>query len=619
MATVYETHDIKIQTDESARNIENDAATKGEGEHRVDGGTKKQKRGMKPRSQRNRKRPRSELYSNENPSYETEICRLQLDGRPVNGACAWIRVVKPYSYTFATFAKARWLGRSVLDVYHSEFGSYPKSYYESAILQGRILLSDQKVDLSCKIKGGDVLTHTVHRHEPAVAVSSQDGVHVIQETPDLVVVNKPGTLPVHPCGGYHINSLSSILEPRFGKLYNINRLDRLTSGLVLLAKSSSVAQQLGKCLMKRESCQKIYLARVKGKFPLKCSLEVNALGEQRLPCRDGEWIREDGNHMLTGNSSARQSEKPLLKTMEEMRKSNALGAWITDIVGNVRGTTSLHQFFESQNSIDLWLEELKRSNENETTLPSDASPKLQWFHVACPTRVSKPKSGICEAGSFEDLESSVYEKTVKPSQTAFSVVDYDEETDSTVVLCRPMTGRTHQIRLHLQFLGHPIANDPNYGGELWYGDKEGRHAFETARSQLDAMNEANHTAVEQLTCKHADENKTAVATSVIKEAAPVTSTDTPATEEELSALAHLQRIDNEPLQEFIRRTCVWCARSRGEGNGNARTTLEFLCRSRGIWLHALAYHMIDEKGERMDYQTEPPAWAESTASIPDTS
>ena len=31
---------------------------------------------------------------------------------------------------------------------------------------------------------------------------------------------------------------------------------------------------------------------------------------------------------------------------------------------------------------------------------------------------------------------------------------------------QPITGRTHQIRVHLQWLGHPIANDPNYGSVL---------------------------------------------------------------------------------------------------------------------------------------------------------
>ena len=33
-----------------------------------------------------------------------------------------VRIVRPYPYTFATFAKARWVGRTVLDVYCSEFG-----------------------------------------------------------------------------------------------------------------------------------------------------------------------------------------------------------------------------------------------------------------------------------------------------------------------------------------------------------------------------------------------------------------------------------------------------------------------------------------------------------------
>lgn len=81
------------------------------------------KRGMKPRSQRNRKRPRV----NEDLSFETEIYRLALDGKPLmNVAHPWIRVVKPYAYTFSTFAKARWIGRTVLDVYSSEFGSFPK-------------------------------------------------------------------------------------------------------------------------------------------------------------------------------------------------------------------------------------------------------------------------------------------------------------------------------------------------------------------------------------------------------------------------------------------------------------------------------------------------------------
>jgi hypothetical protein len=41
-------------------------------------------------------------------------------------------------------------------------------------------------------------------------------------------------------------------------------------------------------------------------------------------------------------------------------------------------------------------------------------------------------------------------------------MSYDPISNTSVVRCTPITGRTHQIRVHLQFLGHPIGNDPLY-------------------------------------------------------------------------------------------------------------------------------------------------------------
>ncbi len=128
---------------------------------------------MKPRSKRNRKRPRSNINAlKEEPVYETSIRQLELDGKPIAGTHKWLRIIKPYPYTYSTYAKGRWEGKTIIDVYSTEFGSYPRSYYETAISQGRILVSDKKVSTSYVVKGGDILSHTVHRHEPGVAIQS---------------------------------------------------------------------------------------------------------------------------------------------------------------------------------------------------------------------------------------------------------------------------------------------------------------------------------------------------------------------------------------------------------------------------------------------------------------
>lgn len=51
----------------------------------------------------------------------------------------------------------------------------------------------------------------------------------------------------------------------------------------------------------------------------------------------------------------------------------------------------------------------------------------------------------------------------KPSQTHLKPLSYDACSDTTLLEIKPITGRTHQIRLHLSFIGHPILGDPLYG------------------------------------------------------------------------------------------------------------------------------------------------------------
>ncbi len=59
----------------------------------------------------------------------------------------------------------------------------------------------------------------------------------------------------------------------------------------------------------------------------------------------------------------------------------------------------------------------------------------------------------------------------KPAVTHFTVINRKRE--STIVKCNPVTGRTHQIRLHLEKWGYPIIDDPIYGIK---GDKSSKQA-----------------------------------------------------------------------------------------------------------------------------------------------
>lgn len=84
-----------------------------------------------------------------------------------------------------------------------------------------------------------------YRHEPPVFGS----VSFVGQTDEYLAVCKPPSLPMHACGAYRFNSLENILrhEPLTvdqPPLHLVHRLDRVTSGLVVLAKSKAAASAI---------------------------------------------------------------------------------------------------------------------------------------------------------------------------------------------------------------------------------------------------------------------------------------------------------------------------------------------------------------------------------------
>jgi 23S rRNA pseudouridine1911/1915/1917 synthase len=52
----------------------------------------------------------------------------------------------------------------------------------------------------------------------------------------------------------------------------------------------------------------------------------------------------------------------------------------------------------------------------------------------------------------------------KPARTNYEVLETLSDPDVSLVACELETGRTHQIRVHLQATGHSVVGDPQYGG-----------------------------------------------------------------------------------------------------------------------------------------------------------
>ena len=66
----------------------------------------------------------------------------------------------------------------------------------------------------------------------------------------------------------------------------------------------------------------------------------------------------------------------------------------------------------------------------------------------------------------------------KPSSTRYSVLSHDEASGTTRLLLEPITGRSHQLRVHLLAIGHPIVGDALYGSGLASSDRLLLHACE---------------------------------------------------------------------------------------------------------------------------------------------
>ncbi len=135
--------------------------------------------------------------------------------------------------------------------------------WRERIASGQVLVDGRRPDPAFRLAGGERLEYRpIDLQEPPV----DRRFRIVHEDDAILVVDKPGDLPVHPGGRFFRNTLWGLLhEAGYDRFEFINRLDRETSGLVLLARTPEAARHCRRQI-ERRNVSKVYLAVVEGVF-----------------------------------------------------------------------------------------------------------------------------------------------------------------------------------------------------------------------------------------------------------------------------------------------------------------------------------------------------------------
>ncbi len=152
----------------------------------------------------------------------------------------------------------------------------PKALVYRIIRKGEVRVNKKRVKADTRLQVGDVVRVPPVRvpQEQAVGHASKDLLKALKsaivfEDDALLAVNKPHGLAVHGGSGVNLGLIEALrqLYPAHTFLELVHRLDRDTSGVILVAKKRSALVALQRMLVNKSGIKKRYLAMVHGRWP----------------------------------------------------------------------------------------------------------------------------------------------------------------------------------------------------------------------------------------------------------------------------------------------------------------------------------------------------------------
>lgn len=191
-------------------------------------------------------------------------------------------------------------------VLSQELADYSRSQIQQWLKDERVMVNGTTVKANYKVKAGDQVTIAVP--EPTVLELTTENIplEIVYEDEDVAVVNKPQGMVVHPSAGHPNGTLVNALLFHMQNLSSINdvirpgivhRIDKDTSGLLMIAKNDFAHESLAKQLKEKTSLRK-YVALVHGVIPHEKGVIDAPIGRSKTD-RKMQAVIEEGKPAVT--------------------------------------------------------------------------------------------------------------------------------------------------------------------------------------------------------------------------------------------------------------------------------------------------------------------------------